>query len=102
MYIDYLAKRVADSTIGSANPNLLNGLPDESLLELVKTAAASETILLLQEIVNERGKILQQFGMTTSHEEAEDILNSIGEIIMSDKVLIRAVDLLKEIRQVAQ
>ena len=40
--------------------------------------------------------------MTTSHEEAEDILNSIGEIIMSDKVLIRAVDLLKEIRQVAQ
>ena len=99
MYINYLARRVANSTIGQADPNILNGLTDKSLLELVKSAASRETILLLQEVVNKREEILQQFGMTTSHEEAENVLNSIGEMMFSDEVLNRAVDLLKEMRQ---
>ena len=53
MYIDYLARRVADRTVGNANPKDFLVLPDESLLRLVTAAAADEWVLLSTEIMNE-------------------------------------------------
>ena len=38
-YIDYLAMRIANRTLGNSDPNRLIGLPDESLLKLVNAAA---------------------------------------------------------------
>lgn len=98
VYIDYLAKRVVDRTIGNINPADFLVLPDGSLLRLVTAAAADEWILLSTEITNRNETVLNSLGMTNSQQQISSIFNDVGEKMMSDEVLNRAVDLLKEKR----
>lgn len=95
-YIEYLAKRVVKRTLGKTNPREFLVLPDESLLRLVKAAAVDEWILLSTEIMNKNEVVLNSLGMTNSDQQINSIFNNIGENMMSDAVLNRAVDLLKE------
>ena len=102
MYIDYLAKRVVDRTISGTNPVDFLVLPDESLLRLVKAAAVDEWIVLSTEITNRNETVLNSLGMTNSQQQINSIFNDVGEKMMDNEVLNRAVDLLKEIGQKAK
>ena len=102
MYIDYLARRVADRTVGNANPKDFLVLPDESLLRLVTAAAADEWVLLSTEIMNGNEAVLQSLGVASSEQQIKSIFSDVAENILSDNVLNRAVNLLKEMRQRAQ
>ena len=97
-YINYLAMRIANRTLGDSDPNRLIGLPDESLLKLVNAAAIDEWVTLSAEIVNRNGDVLRHFGMTTSQDFIHSTFNDIGENMMSNDTLNRAVNLLKAMR----
>ena len=99
VYIDYLAKRIVDRTIGDINPADFLVLPDESLLRLVKAAAVDEWIVLSTEITNKNETVLNSLGMTNSQQQINSVFNNVGEKMMGNEVLNRAVDLLKEIGQ---
>ena len=77
-------------------------MPDESLLRLVKAAAADEWAFLSVEIIKKNEAILQSLGMTNSEGQINTIFNDVAESILSDNVLNRAVELLKEMGQQAR
>ena len=94
--INALAMRVANRTIGKSDPRLILGIPDESLLGLVKASAVDEIMITFNEVTNKNEALLQSFGMTNTQESIAITFNNIAEILLNDDVLNRAVELLKE------
>lgn len=94
--VNALAKRVADRTIGTSAPSVVAGLPDESLFGLVKAAAVDEIMKIFHEVSNQNETLLQSFGLTNTQESLAIAFDNIGTIMLSDDVINRAVDFLKQ------
>ena len=94
--INALATRVANRTKGTADPNLVASLPDESLLGLVKAAAVDEIMEIFHEVSNKNEVLLKSFGLTNTQESIAIAFDNIGTIMLSEDVINRAVDLLKQ------
>lgn len=87
-----LASRIANRV----NPNILLGLSDESLLKLVKEAAAEETLHLSAEVNNI--DTWQFSSKANSNASFQATFLKAADILHSSDVLNRAVELLKERR----
>lgn len=98
---DYLAKRISNRVLIGSDPKLLRGLNDETLFQLVKTAAVNEWALLSNEIIQKNETVLRSLGMTNTDETIALTFDQVGEsmLLEDDEVLNRAVSILKELRE---
>ena len=91
--INSLAMRVANCAKRKSNPNELLGLSDESLLELVRDAAAGETLPLSAEVNNTD---VWTFASRANYNVSfNNTFAKVVELLFQDDVLNRAAELLK-------
>ena len=92
-----LAMRIANRVISGSDPNSLLGLSDESLLELAKDAASTETFDLSAEVNNTD---TFQFAVKANYNASfQATFLKVADALHSSHVLNQAVELLKEKRE---
>ena len=93
-----IAKQVADRAKRDLSSTLLD-VGDEYLHNIANFAAIGVTLNFLHKVTNAKDVILLLYGATGNTDAFSLNFDNIAQVVCSDEVLNRAVDLLKEMRQ---
>ena len=97
--LEGIAKLVAKRAERDLSRSILLQVEDEYLPNIANFAAIQVTLNFLSRVTNAKDVILQLYGASGNTDAFTLNFDHIAEIVCSDEVLNRAVDLLKEMRQ---